>query len=376
MNQQVEPVGTALVSLENARLPISATFAKNLDVTATRWRVLIDQIFPAAKSVEAIVMAISYCKERNLDVYKRPVHIVPMWSSVRGAMVEQVWPGISELRTTAFRTGAYAGMDEIVYGPMKKQEFTAEVERWVEPEGGGRKVKKLVSVTKTVEYPEWASVAVWRLVGGEPRAFHTRIYWLETYARLKNDVDVPNDMWAKRPIGQFDKCLEAAALRRAFPEEIGSEYAAEEMEGRTIDHEAGETAAPAKPQPPKPGKAEAAKPAPAKPTAKAEPKQEAKQEPSQELAGKDVEEADFGVADDSSGEVQNDAPTALTVEAMSKMVDAFIAEVGKAKTADDVEAVWQKHDLMAQFSHSDQAEMYQSIASSKYNEAIDRVEPQ
>ena len=50
-------------------------------------------------------------------------------------------------------------------------------------------------------------------------------------------------MWEKRPIGQFDKCLEAA-LRKAFPEEVGSMYAAEEMEGRVIDHsDRAETAA-------------------------------------------------------------------------------------------------------------------------------------
>jgi len=33
-----------------------------------------------------------------------------MWSIVAGKMIETVWPGISELRTTAFRTGQFAGM--------------------------------------------------------------------------------------------------------------------------------------------------------------------------------------------------------------------------------------------------------------------------
>ncbi len=31
----------------------------------------------------------------------------------------------------------------------------------------------------------------------------------------------PNKMWKQRPYGQIGKCAEAAALRRAFPEEIG-----------------------------------------------------------------------------------------------------------------------------------------------------------
>lgn len=369
-----EAVGTAIMSVENARLPITAKFAENLGVSSTQWRVLIDQIFPAAKSIEAVAMALSYCKARGLDVYKRPVHIVPMWSSARGAMVETVWPGISEIRTTAFRTGQYAGMDEMVFGPMKPREFEAIVDRWVEPEGGGKKVKKQVTVKKVVTYPEWASVVVWRLVGGERCAFHTRIYWDETYARLKNDIDVPNDMWAKRPIGQFDKCLEAAALRRAFPEELGSTYAAEEMEGRVMDDAAEVTGTPAKPQPPKPTAKPAETKGPAKPTAKPAAKAEPKQEPSQELADKDVEDADYTVDED--GVVAEKMAEVLTVDVMSKMIDAFDADLKAAKTEDDVGEVWEKHDLIAQFSHSEQAEVFQAIANRKYNDAIERVTPQ
>ena len=42
-------------------------------------------------------------------------------------------------------------------------------------------------------------------------------------------------MWKQRPYGQLEKCAEAAALRKAFPEELGNEYAAEEM-GNKIDN--------------------------------------------------------------------------------------------------------------------------------------------
>jgi hypothetical protein len=57
-----------------------------------------------------------------------------------------------------------------------------------------------------------------------------KVYWEETYAVKKHDDDTPNEMWATRPRGQLDKCAEAAALRTAFPEEIGSDYIPEEVQ--------------------------------------------------------------------------------------------------------------------------------------------------
>jgi hypothetical protein len=41
-------------------------------------------------------------------------------------------------------------------------------------------------------------------------------------------------MWQSRPEGQLEKCAEAAALRKAFPEEIGNDLTAEEMAGRSL----------------------------------------------------------------------------------------------------------------------------------------------
>ena len=94
------------------------------------------------------------------------------------------------------------------------------------------------------------------MVHGERCPFHARVFWTEAYATTGRGSDVPNEMWRKRPYGQLEKCTEAAALRKAFPEELGSTYAAEEMEGRTIEGEisaayaVAEPAAPPRPKPP------------------------------------------------------------------------------------------------------------------------------
>lgn len=224
-----------------SRLPIAPAVAREFDITPAQWRVLVDQTFPTAKTVEAITMALSYCRSRNLDIFKKPVHVVPMWSSALGRMVETVWPGIAEIRTTAARTGEYAGIDEVQFGPMVERTFTGKVKNGSQWE----------QVSKTVRFPEWASVVVYRFVKGHKIAFHTKIFWEETYAST-GKTEVPNDMWARRPRGQFDKCVEAAALRKAFPEEVGSMYAAEEMEGRIIDHDESDRKPPKPPGPPAP----------------------------------------------------------------------------------------------------------------------------
>lgn len=223
-NQQV-----SIIAPPSMPLP-PAPVMKEFGLDESKWRVLVDQLFPAAKDAASVIMALSYCKARKLDVFKKPVHIVPMYSSALKRMVETCWPSIAEIRTTATRTGEYAGIDEVKFGPMIDGEFTGPVEQWE----NRQKVTK--TITKKVRYPEWASVVVWRWVKGQKAAFNTKIYWTETYACLGKSR-IPNDMWEKRPIGQFDKCLEAAALRKAFPEEVGSMYAAEEMEGRVIDHD-------------------------------------------------------------------------------------------------------------------------------------------
>lgn len=239
MNDQ--PSGLSL------RIPYPRAVQTHFGIDNTGWKVLVEAIYPSAKSSESVVMALTYCKARNLDPFKRPVHIVPMWDSKRKDYVETVWPSISELRTTAFRTGNYAGCDEAEFGPSITQTFTGKVKRWV------NRVETWVDESRTVTFPEWCRIVVHRELHGRVCRFvGPKVLWLESYATI-GASDIPNDMWTERPVGQLEKCAEAAALRKAFPEEIGNELTAEEMTGRRVAGDEIAKEAPAKvPGPPPP----------------------------------------------------------------------------------------------------------------------------
>ena len=172
------------------------------------WRALMTSVYPGAKS-ESVIMVWDYCKARHLDPLKKVVHIVPM--QVTDAKTgnkewrDVVMPGIAELRTTATRTGVYAGQDDPEFGPM------------------------ITHLGVTV--PEWCKVTVYRIVQGERVPFPHLAFFAEECA-TKDGGSALNKMWTKRPRGQIAKCGEAGALRKAFPEELGGEYTAEEMDGK------------------------------------------------------------------------------------------------------------------------------------------------
>ena len=214
-----------LVALKPPRLPYHEAVEERFGIDRAGWKALVEAIYPNAETADAIVMALSYCRARNLDPFKRPVHIVPMWSSVAGKMIETVWPGISELRTTAFRTGQYAGMPAPDFGPTIERTFKGKA---------GRGKSKGQERSLTLQFPEWCRVTITRELNGTERSFvGPKVYWFEAYAKWA-DTDVPNEMWSNRPVGQLEKCAEAGALRRAFPEEIGNALTAEEMEGQSM----------------------------------------------------------------------------------------------------------------------------------------------
>ena len=216
------PTQALTTSLVPSRLPVAPTVLAEIGLDAGTWAVLADSIFPNAKTPEGVILAVRYCQARGLDVMKRPVHVVSMWSTALGRYVETVWPGIAEVQITAARTGLWAGLDSPRFGPELTKTFTGTVKR----------DDKWTEVAVTVTFPEWAETTVYRMVNGVRCPFSEMVFWEETYAR-QGRAELPNEMWQKRPKGQLLKCAKAASLRAAFPEEAG--YTAEEMEGKAIE---------------------------------------------------------------------------------------------------------------------------------------------
>ena len=223
--------GGEIAVFQPPRMPYHPLLKDRFNIEPSAWKSLVEAIYPTAKSIDFVILALSYCKARNLDPFKKPVHIVPMWDSRanngQGGYVETIWPGISEVRTTAFRTGNYAGSDEAEFGPMVDKTFSGRV----------RKGREWETKNITVRFPEWCRVTVYRDLHGLVCKFvGPKVVWLEAYATIGKS-DLPNDMWQTRPEGQLEKCAEAAALRKAFPEELGNELTAEEMAGRHIRYD-------------------------------------------------------------------------------------------------------------------------------------------
>lgn len=220
MPQQEPDTSRQQVAIAAPRLPYHPAIQERFGVDKAGWKVLCESIFPSAKTTEAIILALSYCKARRLDPYKRNIHIVPIYDSKKRAEVETVWPGIAELRTTAMRTKSYAGIERVEFGPMITRSFK-------DNEKNGDSYKDIVI---EVTFPEWCLITVRRVVQGQVVTFPgPKVVWTEFYNKKSRYVEAPNEQWRRRPSQMLEKCAEAGALRRAFPEEFGEEYTVEEI---------------------------------------------------------------------------------------------------------------------------------------------------
>jgi hypothetical protein len=81
MAQEQPQSGKNAVAIAAPRLPYHPGFAERFGVDQTAWRALVEAIYPSAQTVEGVLLALSYCKARGLDPFKRPVHVVPIWNS-------------------------------------------------------------------------------------------------------------------------------------------------------------------------------------------------------------------------------------------------------------------------------------------------------
>lgn len=187
-------------------------------VNEAQWRTLCNSLFPGAKP-QSVLMVLDYCAARKLDPLKKPCHIVPMEvKDARSGNYEWrdvVMPGVYEHRTTAQRTGLYLGHSKPEYGP----------------------VVEVMGVTA----PEWCEMTVyrWNAAANVKAEFPVCVFFSEVVAVTKDRKThewKANARWSKAPRQMLTKCCEAAGLREAFPDEIGGEQTAEEMDGqRAVD---------------------------------------------------------------------------------------------------------------------------------------------
>ncbi|NWA63023.1 phage recombination protein Bet [Pantoea sp. B9002] len=197
-------------------IAVTASVLAEKGIDIATWSALKNSIYPGAKE-ESVMMALDYCRARQLDPLLKPVHLVPMsvkdQKSGKNEWRDVVMPGIGLYRIQADRSGDYAGAHEPEFGPDVTQTLNG------------------VEVT----YPQWCKYTVSkRMPSGEIVEFSAKEYWIENYATGGRDTTAPNAMWKKRPYGQLAKCAEAQALRKAWPE-IGQQPTAEEMEGKTLE---------------------------------------------------------------------------------------------------------------------------------------------
>lgn len=160
-------------------------------------RKLITDVLCKDATPQEIEFFMTVSKRCNLDPFRRQIHAVKRWDSnlKRLAMTFQV--AIDGLRAIASRTGSYAGSDDPIF----------------EESADG-------------SYPIKATCTVYRFVQGHKVAFTASVRWSE-YVQTTKDGAV-NSMWRQRPFGQLGKCAEAAALRKAFPEDTSGLYTEEE----------------------------------------------------------------------------------------------------------------------------------------------------
>jgi phage recombination protein Bet len=128
--------------------------------------------------------------------------------------------GIDGYRSTAERTGQYAGSEEAEFEPC---ECGSDDSPPVHPKTARVVVNRILSnghVVKQVGKARWHEL--------KPK--HT-----------KGDWGFQDDMWWKMPENQLAKCAEADGLRKAFPRVLGGVYITDEMQGAdTIEGEARE----------------------------------------------------------------------------------------------------------------------------------------
>lgn len=156
------------------------------------------------------------CQRTGLDPFARQIHMVSRNAKDENDRWVKRWTiqtGIDGFRLIADRADRRDGT-------MREYEDTL----WADAEGNWSDVWTKASA------PTAAKVTVTR----HGKRFSGTVLYRE-YVQTKRNGD-PTSMWARMPANQLAKCAEAAALRKAYPQDLSGVYTDDEM-GQADNHQ-------------------------------------------------------------------------------------------------------------------------------------------
>ena len=148
-----------------------------------------------------------FCQRRSLDPFLKQVYLIGRYDKREGRNVYRPQTGIDGFRVIARRSADKSGID-----------YEYEDTAWYDAEGN------TYDVWLSADPPVAAKVAVVR----NGRRF-SAVARYAAYVDLDREGK-PKNQWKTNPDGQIEKCAEAKALRRAFPEDLGGLYSDVELE--------------------------------------------------------------------------------------------------------------------------------------------------
>lgn len=241
------------------------------------------------------------CQRTGLDPFSKQIYLIGRNDKQQGRKVFRSQTAIDGYRVVAHRA---ARRDGVKLGYAETL--------WCGPDGVWREA------WLWDKPPLAAKVVVYR--DGEP---FPAIATLNEYAEMWNGS--LKGMWARMPANQLAKCAEALALRKAFPNDLGGIYTAEEMaqadsEPRAVGQQSQAPAPLREPEPAKPRKAQRG------------PQDNSEWETPP--AGQQIDDAEIAMI----SEGQNKALHALLAEKKGRMTDeqrhaGFSAFVGREVTS-------------------------------------------
>jgi phage recombination protein Bet len=177
------------------------------------------QVAPEVSDAE-LAYFLQFCKVRKLSPFARQVYAI-----VRNVRDGDGWTkkmtlqtGIDGFRVLAERTGKYSPSSR----NTEFDKFPSEEQNQYE-----RHVKKWHRAKEDFFPPYCATAFVMKLVSGFWTEIPATVRWSEFVAVTAKGL---SPMWEKMPFNQLEKCAEAKALRKAFPEDLGGMYVDAEMQ--------------------------------------------------------------------------------------------------------------------------------------------------